>query len=87
MQLEKKIYELIAACFAVLSNTNPLVHFDTIMCGQNKVRRLYTVNSMLKPDYILTTEWLWDWEGDLKEWNLYGSVIKLQSGFLLLLLF
>lgn len=58
----------------MFSNSTLLVHFDTMMCGLNKVRRLSTVNSLLKPDFILTTEWLWYWEDDFKGWNLYGSV-------------
>lgn len=65
----------------MFSNSNLLVHFDTMMCGLNKVRRLSTLNSLLKPDHILTTEWLWYREDDLKEWNLYGSVSNCSLDF------
>ncbi|XP_076579028.1 protein mono-ADP-ribosyltransferase PARP12 [Chaetodon auriga] len=55
------------------SNTNPSVHFDTMTCGPNKVRRLSTINSLLEPNFILTTEWVWYWEDEFGRWNMYAS--------------
>ncbi|XP_041636818.1 protein mono-ADP-ribosyltransferase PARP12-like isoform X3 [Cheilinus undulatus] len=55
------------------SSSSPPVHFDTMTQGQNKVRRLSTINSLLQPDFILTTEWLWYWEDEFGKWTLYAS--------------
>ncbi|CAJ1054474.1 protein mono-ADP-ribosyltransferase PARP12 [Xyrichtys novacula] len=55
------------------SSSTPYVHFDTMTQGQNKVRRLSTVNSLLQPDFIHTTEWLWYWEDEFGKWNMYAS--------------
>uniref|UniRef100_A0A3P9CRG0 Poly [ADP-ribose] polymerase 12 n=1 Tax=Maylandia zebra TaxID=106582 RepID=A0A3P9CRG0_9CICH len=55
------------------SSTSPAVHFDTMTFGQNKVRRLSTENSVIKPTFIHTTEWLWYWQDG--SWNMFASAI------------
>uniref|UniRef100_A0A3B3YSQ8 Poly (ADP-ribose) polymerase family, member 12a n=1 Tax=Poecilia mexicana TaxID=48701 RepID=A0A3B3YSQ8_9TELE len=55
------------------SSGSPPVHFDTMTRGGNKVRRLTTVNSLVEPTFIHTTEWLWYWQDEFGKWNLYGS--------------
>ncbi|XP_030575639.1 protein mono-ADP-ribosyltransferase PARP12-like isoform X2 [Archocentrus centrarchus] len=55
------------------SSTSPAVHFETMTCGSDKVRRLSTENSVIEPTYIHTTEWLWYWEDEFGEWNMYSS--------------
>ncbi|KAK7886165.1 hypothetical protein WMY93_025786 [Mugilogobius chulae] len=55
------------------SNTIPLVYFDTMKCEENEVRRLSTTNSVLEPDFIHTTDWLWYWEDDNGKWLQYGA--------------
>ncbi|XP_055009278.1 protein mono-ADP-ribosyltransferase PARP12 isoform X2 [Boleophthalmus pectinirostris] len=56
------------------STTSPPVHFDTMTCGSDEVRRLSTVNSVLQPDFIHTTDWLWYWEDEYGTWYQYGAV-------------
>uniref|UniRef100_A0A3Q3GLL0 Poly [ADP-ribose] polymerase 12-like n=1 Tax=Kryptolebias marmoratus TaxID=37003 RepID=A0A3Q3GLL0_KRYMA len=51
----------------------PVVHFDTMTSGANRIRRLSTLNSLVEPDFIHTTEWLWYWQDEFGKWNLYGS--------------
>ncbi|KAK2858809.1 hypothetical protein Q5P01_003429 [Channa striata] len=51
----------------------PPVHFDTMTCGTNQVRRLSTINSLIEPTFIHTTEWLWYWEDEFGKWNMYAS--------------
>ncbi|XP_039456889.1 protein mono-ADP-ribosyltransferase PARP12-like isoform X1 [Oreochromis aureus] len=55
------------------SSTSPAVHFDTMTCGQNKVRRLSTENSVIEPTFIHTTEWLWYWQDEFGRWNMFAS--------------
>ncbi|MEQ2228654.1 hypothetical protein ILYODFUR_011024 [Ilyodon furcidens] len=55
------------------SSSSPPVHFDTMTRGGNKVRRLSTVNSLVEPNFIHTTEWLWYWQDEFGKWNRYGS--------------
>ncbi|XP_038156248.1 protein mono-ADP-ribosyltransferase PARP12 [Cyprinodon tularosa] len=55
------------------SSGSPPVHFDTMTRGESKVRRLTTVNSMVEPSFIHTTEWLWYWQDEFGKWNQYGS--------------
>ncbi|XP_065325579.1 protein mono-ADP-ribosyltransferase PARP12-like [Pelmatolapia mariae] len=55
------------------SSTSPPVHFDTMTCGQNKVRRLSTENSVIEPTFIHTTEWLWYWQDEFGRWNMFAS--------------
>ncbi|XP_072311158.1 protein mono-ADP-ribosyltransferase PARP12-like [Eucyclogobius newberryi] len=55
------------------SSTCPLVYFDTMKCGENAVRRLSTINSVLEPDFLHTTDWLWYWEDDHGKWLQYGA--------------
>uniref|UniRef100_A0A087XTA4 Si:ch73-252i11.1 n=1 Tax=Poecilia formosa TaxID=48698 RepID=A0A087XTA4_POEFO len=64
-------YSLALLC--VCSSGSPPVHFDTMTRGGNKVRRLTTVNSLVEPTFIHTTEWLWYWQDEFGKWNLYGS--------------
>ncbi|XP_072309372.1 protein mono-ADP-ribosyltransferase PARP12-like [Eucyclogobius newberryi] len=56
------------------STTSPPVHFDTMTSGSDKVRRLSTLNSVLEPDFIHTTDWLWYWEDESGEWHQYAAV-------------
>ncbi|XP_055009277.1 mucin-2-like isoform X2 [Boleophthalmus pectinirostris] len=53
------------------SYTNPSIHFDRMKSGQNKVRRLSTVSSVVKPNYSYTTHWIWYWEDEVGMWNQY----------------
>ncbi|XP_069013081.1 protein mono-ADP-ribosyltransferase PARP12, partial [Embiotoca jacksoni] len=55
------------------------VHFDTMTSGPNKVRRLSTLNSLIQPNYIQTTEWVWYWEDESGKWNMYASDIGAHS--------
>uniref|UniRef100_A0A3B4XL36 Si:ch73-252i11.1 n=1 Tax=Seriola lalandi dorsalis TaxID=1841481 RepID=A0A3B4XL36_SERLL len=55
------------------SGTTPAVHFDTMTSGLNKVRRLSTINSLVEPTFIHTTEWVWYWEDEFGKWNMYSS--------------
>ncbi|KAK7896317.1 hypothetical protein WMY93_021642 [Mugilogobius chulae] len=43
-------------------------------CGTDEVRRLSTVNSVLQPDFIHTTDWLWYWEDEYGKWYQYAAV-------------
>ncbi|KAJ0015571.1 hypothetical protein NQD34_009191 [Periophthalmus magnuspinnatus] len=58
----------------VYSTSSPPVYFDTMTCGTEDVRRLSTVNSVLQPDFIHTTDWLWYWEDEYGVWNQYAAV-------------
>ncbi|KAM8974741.1 zinc finger CCCH-type antiviral protein 1-like [Pelodytes ibericus] len=49
------------------------VDFQTMKSGSNLVRRLCTLSSVLKPSYVLTTEWLWYWQDELGTWIQYGK--------------
>ncbi|KAM4615599.1 protein mono-ADP-ribosyltransferase PARP12-like [Polymixia lowei] len=49
------------------------VCFDTMTCGLNKARRLSTISSVVQPNFILTTEWVWYWEDEFGNWNQYAS--------------
>lgn len=62
--------------FAVFSSSSSPVHFDTMTCGPNKVRRLSTMNSLLEPTFIHTTEWVWYWEDEFGRWNMYASAVS-----------
>ncbi|XP_048862586.1 protein mono-ADP-ribosyltransferase PARP12-like isoform X3 [Brienomyrus brachyistius] len=50
------------------------VCFDTMTRGLAIVRRLSTLSSVQKPDFILTTEWAWYWEDEYGNWIKYGSM-------------
>ncbi|XP_020782152.2 protein mono-ADP-ribosyltransferase PARP12-like isoform X2 [Boleophthalmus pectinirostris] len=54
-------------------STCPPVYFDTMKSGKNAVRRLSTINSVLEPNFIHTTDWLWYWEDDNGKWLQYGA--------------
>ncbi|XP_068162924.1 protein mono-ADP-ribosyltransferase PARP12 isoform X2 [Antennarius striatus] len=56
-------------------SSGPFVYFDTMTCGPDKlkVRRLSTANSLLEPTFIFTTEWVWYWEDEFGNWNMYAS--------------
>ncbi|KAK7896315.1 hypothetical protein WMY93_021640 [Mugilogobius chulae] len=56
------------------STSSPPVHFDTMTCGPDEVRRLSTVNSVLQPRVIHTTDWLWYWEDEYGKWYQYAAV-------------
>ncbi|XP_028307268.1 protein mono-ADP-ribosyltransferase PARP12 [Gouania willdenowi] len=58
------------------SSSSPPVHFDTMTCGSNNVRRLSTLNSVAEPTFIHTTEWLWYWQDEVGNWNLYSTDIN-----------
>lgn len=55
------------------STTSPLVYFDIMKCEEKEVRRLSTINSVLEPDFIHTTDWLWFWEDEHGKWQQYGA--------------
>ncbi|XP_071371283.1 protein mono-ADP-ribosyltransferase PARP12-like [Centroberyx affinis] len=55
------------------SSRSQTVCFDTMTCGLNEVRRLSTASSVLHPTFVLTTEWVWYWEDEFGNWNLYAS--------------
>ncbi|XP_078138058.1 protein mono-ADP-ribosyltransferase PARP12-like [Centroberyx gerrardi] len=55
------------------SSRSQTVCFDTMTCGPNKVRRLSTASSVLHPTFVLTTVWVWYWEDEFGNWNLYAS--------------
>ncbi|KAM4036466.1 zinc finger CCCH-type antiviral protein 1-like isoform 2-T2 [Anomaloglossus baeobatrachus] len=63
----------------------PLIDFLTMRSGGNRVRRLSTVSSVMKPtEYVLTTEWLWYWRDEYGTWTQYGqSNVKQVSSNLL----
>ncbi|XP_036615665.1 protein mono-ADP-ribosyltransferase PARP12 [Trichosurus vulpecula] len=49
------------------------LNFNYMTCAHNKVRRLSTASSVVKPPhFILTTEWLWYWKNDGNFWQEYG---------------
>ncbi|XP_075711781.1 zinc finger CCCH-type antiviral protein 1-like isoform X2 [Rhinoderma darwinii] len=53
----------------------PLVDFLTMRSGMHRVRRLSTVSSVTKPtEYVLTTEWLWNWKDEYGTWRPYGQL-------------
>ncbi|KAK7896313.1 hypothetical protein WMY93_021638 [Mugilogobius chulae] len=54
------------------SSSSPQVHFDTMKCQSNEVRRLSTVSSVLEPDFVHTTHWLWYWEEGCGKWHQYA---------------
>ncbi|KAM6895699.1 protein mono-ADP-ribosyltransferase PARP12-like [Xenentodon cancila] len=54
-------------------SNRPSVHFDTMTYDERKVRRLSTLNSVVESRFVLTTEWLWYWEDEFGNWNLYSS--------------
>uniref|UniRef100_A0A8C6UDR2 Poly [ADP-ribose] polymerase 12 n=1 Tax=Neogobius melanostomus TaxID=47308 RepID=A0A8C6UDR2_9GOBI len=56
------------------STSRPPVHFDTMKCGSDEVRRLSTVNSVLEPDFIHTTDFLWYWEDECGKWYQYAAI-------------
>ncbi|XP_042566000.1 protein mono-ADP-ribosyltransferase PARP12-like [Clupea harengus] len=62
------------ASFIALSVKCDPVCFDTMTCGPHEVRRLSTAPSVLMPDFILTTEWLWYWEDEYGKWVPYSSI-------------
>ena len=37
------------------------------------VRRLSTASSVSKPNFILTTDWLWYWQDEIGSWEEYGQ--------------
>ncbi|XP_071371284.1 protein mono-ADP-ribosyltransferase PARP12-like [Centroberyx affinis] len=55
------------------SSRSQTVCFDTMTCGPNEVRRLSTASSVRHPTFVLTTKWVWYWEDEFGNWNLYAS--------------
>ncbi|KAK2537598.1 poly [ADP-ribose] polymerase 12 [Columba guinea] len=49
------------------------IDFQTMTCGSSKLRRLSTVSSVVKPTYVLTTQWIWYWKNDQGRWIEYGE--------------
>ncbi|KAJ8249865.1 hypothetical protein COCON_G00230810 [Conger conger] len=50
------------------------VDFLTMTSGGSRVQRLSTVSSVTKPPhFILTTNWLWHWQGERGKWFEFGS--------------
>ncbi|XP_062373549.1 protein mono-ADP-ribosyltransferase PARP12-like [Sardina pilchardus] len=62
-----------------LSERSEAVCFDTMTSGSHKVRRLSTASSVVLPDFILTTEWLWYWEDQYGKWIPYDSPTEKHS--------
>uniref|UniRef100_UPI003AABFE8B protein mono-ADP-ribosyltransferase PARP12-like n=1 Tax=Centroberyx gerrardi TaxID=166262 RepID=UPI003AABFE8B len=62
------------------SHGSQTVFFDTMTCGPNEVRRLSTASSVLHPTFVLTTEWVWYWEDEFGNWNLYASATSGRLG-------
>lgn len=56
------------------STTSPPVHFDTMTCKRDAVRRLSTISSVSEPRYIHTTDWLWYWEDEYGKWYQYAAI-------------
>ncbi|XP_028251094.1 protein mono-ADP-ribosyltransferase PARP12 isoform X2 [Parambassis ranga] len=54
-------------------SSSPAICFDTMTCGPNKIRRLTTINSLVEPNFIHTTEWVWYWQDEFGKWNEYAS--------------
>ncbi|KAL7857938.1 hypothetical protein AOLI_G00180400 [Acnodon oligacanthus] len=55
------------------SDGNVPVYFDTMTQGFAEVRRLSTASSVLNPNFIFTTTWVWYWEDESGNWVQYGS--------------
>ncbi|XP_065491730.1 zinc finger CCCH-type antiviral protein 1-like [Caloenas nicobarica] len=49
------------------------IDFLTMTCGSSKLRRLSTLSSVVKPTFILTTQWIWYWKNDQGKWTEYGE--------------
>ncbi|KAJ8374221.1 hypothetical protein SKAU_G00048010 [Synaphobranchus kaupii] len=53
------------------------VDFLTMTSGSSKVQRLSTASSVTKPPhFILTTDWLWYWKDDKRNWFEFGSEVN-----------
>ncbi|KAL7867455.1 hypothetical protein SRHO_G00088390 [Serrasalmus rhombeus] len=48
------------------------VYFDTMTQGFAEVRRLSTASSVMNPNFIFTTTWVWYWEDENGNWIQYG---------------
>lgn len=60
----------------LFSSSRPRVYFDRMTCGFDEARRISTCNSLLKPDFSLATKWLWYWQDEFGNWNLYTSWVS-----------
>lgn len=69
---------MVVSDFVSSLGTGSPVDFGTMTSEQDKVRRLSTLNSLVKPDFIHTTEWLWYWQDDCGKWHLFGSDVSKQ---------
>ncbi|XP_056655732.1 zinc finger CCCH-type antiviral protein 1 isoform X1 [Monodelphis domestica] len=49
------------------------IDFQKMTFGYFSVRRLSTPSTIQKPDYALSTEWLWYWKDELDQWIEYGK--------------
>ncbi|NXU58978.1 PAR12 polymerase, partial [Turnix velox] len=49
------------------------INFETMTCCSSLLRRLSTPSSVLKPSFVLTTEWIWYWKNDQGQWIEYGQ--------------
>ncbi|XP_077639358.1 protein mono-ADP-ribosyltransferase PARP12 isoform X5 [Lonchura striata] len=49
------------------------INFQTMTCSSSLVRRLSTPSSVLKPTFLLTTEWIWYWKNNQDKWIEYGE--------------
>ncbi|KAM9327689.1 protein mono-ADP-ribosyltransferase PARP12b isoform 2-T3 [Pholidichthys leucotaenia] len=55
------------------------IDFETMTLGMQLVRRLSTVSSVKRPPhYTLTTEWLWYYKGEHRNWVEYGQLDEKQ---------
>ena len=50
--------------------------FDDMTCDLNAARRLSTISSVLQPNFILTTEWLWYWQDESGNWIQYAAAVS-----------
>uniref|UniRef100_F6TWC3 Poly [ADP-ribose] polymerase n=1 Tax=Monodelphis domestica TaxID=13616 RepID=F6TWC3_MONDO len=51
------------------------IDFQKMTFGYFSVRRLSTPSTIQKPDYALSTEWLWYWKDELDQWIEYGKEV------------
>ncbi|XP_058842381.1 protein mono-ADP-ribosyltransferase PARP12-like [Acipenser ruthenus] len=68
-KIEKEFCDPANTC----SSSYPPVDFLTMTQGAAKVRRLSTVSSVTRPDFILTTAWTWYWQDEFSQWMEYAA--------------
>ncbi|XP_041111297.1 protein mono-ADP-ribosyltransferase PARP12 [Polyodon spathula] len=68
-EIEKEFCDPANTC----SSGKPPVDFLTMTQGTAKVRRLSTISSVTRPDFILTTTWTWYWQDEFAQWMEYAA--------------